>query len=309
MRGSVESYLLVQPEVEQALADGLAVVALESTLLAHGLPWPDNIEVALQAEQAVRRSGAVPATIAVLAGRLCIGLSREQIERIAHGQGFFKASAADLGPLLASGADGATTVSATVVAAARAGISVMATGGIGGVHRGDAFDISCDLTTLASEPVAVVSAGAKAILDLPRTLEYLETLGVPVIGYGTADLPAFYTPSSGLKLLHRVDSAESAARALRSHFAIHPRRGVLLCNPIPESEALPNELVERAMQAALQAAESMQVGGKALTPFLLGRIATETGLQSVRANRALIVDNARVAGEVAVSLSELRKSA
>lgn len=306
MRLGVEKFLSIAPEVAAAVDGGQAVVALESTLLAHGLPWPDNIEVALQAEQAVRQSGAVPATIAVLAGRIHIGLSREQLETVAHGQGFFKASAADLGPLLAAQSDGATTVSATVVAAARAGIFVMATGGIGGVHRGDAFDISCDLTTLASEPVAVVSAGAKSILDLPRTLEYLETLGVPVVGYGTGELPAFYTPHSGLGLVHRVDDPESAARLLRSHWAVHPGRGVLLANPIPVAEALPIELVERAMQAALQAAEAEHVGGKALTPFLLGRIATETGLRSVRANRALIVDNARVAGQIAASLTQQR---
>ncbi|MBP6608686.1 MAG: pseudouridine-5'-phosphate glycosidase [Deltaproteobacteria bacterium] len=306
MRLGVEKFLSIAPEVAAAVDGGQAVVALESTLLAHGLPWPDNIEVALQAEQAVRESGAVPATIAVLAGRIHIGLSREQLETVAHGQGFFKASAADLGPLLAAQSDGATTVSATVVAAARAGIFVMATGGIGGVHRGDAFDISCDLTTLASEPVAVVSAGAKSILDLPRTLEYLETLGVPVVGYGTGELPAFYIPHSGLGLVHRVDDPESAARLLRSHWAVHPGRGVLLANPIPVAEALPIELVERAMQAALQAAEAEHVGGKALTPFLLGRIATETGLRSVRANRALIVDNARVAGQIAASLTQQR---
>ena len=309
MSGCVSSYLSLSPEVASALASGSAVVALESTLLAHGLPWPDNIEVALASEAAVRQSGAVPATIAVLAGRIHVGLSREQLERVAHGQGFFKASAADLGPLLAAEADAATTVSATVAAAARAGISIMATGGIGGVHRGDALDVSCDLTTLATEPVAVVSAGAKAILDLPKTLEYLETLGVPVVGYGTGNLPAFYTPSSELSLMHRVDGAAAAARLVRSHFAIHPRRGVLLCNPIPASDALPTDVVERALQAALHAAESLHVGGKALTPFLLGRIATETGLASVRANRALIVHNARAAGEVATALASLRRAA
>lgn len=308
MRGLSE-FLCVAPEVAAALADGRGVVALESTLLSHGLPWPDNLEVAQRSEAAVRASGAVPATIAVLGGRIQVGLSAAQLEQVAHGQGFFKASAADLGPLLAAEVDGATTVSATVVAAARAGIAVMATGGIGGVHRGDGFDISCDLTTLGSEPVAVVSAGAKAILDLPRTLEYLETLGVPVVGYGTAELPAFYTRKSGLALLHRVDGAQAAARLLYSHFAVQKRRGLLLCNPIPEAEALPSDLVDRALQAALAAAETEHVGGKALTPFLLARIARETGLRSVRANCALIVDNARVGGEVAVALSAQQRAA
>ncbi len=306
---SLLPFLCINPEVAAARSEGRGVVALESTLLSHGLPWPDNLEVALQAEAAVRASGAVPATIAVLGGRIHVGLEKSQLEQVAHGQSFFKASAADLGPLVAAEADGATTVSATVVCAARAGISVMATGGIGGVHRGDGFDISCDLTTLGSEAVAVVSAGAKAILDLPRTLEYLETLGVPVVGYGTAELPAFYTRKSGLHLLHRVDGAAGAARLLHSHFAVHPRRGVLLCNPIPEAEALPSDLVERALQAALEAAETSRVGGKALTPFLLARIAAETGLRSVRANCALIVDNARVSGEVAVALSAKQKAA
>ncbi len=302
-------FLCLSPEVEAATRAGHGVVALESTLLSHGLPWPDNLEVALQAEAAVRAAGAVPATIAVLGGRIHVGLGREQLEKVAHGQSFFKASAADLGPLLAAESDGATTVSATVVCAARAGISVMATGGIGGVHRGDGLDISCDLTTLGSEAVAVVSAGAKAILDLPKTLEYLETLGVPVVGYGTAELPAFYTRRSGLPLLHRVDGASAAARLVHSHFAVHPRRGVLLCNPIPEAEALPAELVERALHAALLSAETARVGGKALTPFLLARIAAETGLRSVRANCALIIDNARVGGEVAVALASQKRAA
>jgi len=295
-------------EVGAALASGLAVVALESTLLAHGLPWPDNLELAGQAEAAVRHTGAVPATIAVIGGKICIGLCRTELEAVARGH-FVKAGVVDLGPLLATGGNGATTVSATAYAAARAGITLFATGGIGGVHRGDAMDVSCDLTTLASEPVAVVSAGAKAILDLPRTLEYLETLGVPVVGYGTGELPGFYTRTSGLALQHRVDTAEQAAALLDCHLALHPRRGLLLCNPIPDAEALDGVYIEHALDAALKKAAAHKVSGKQLTPFLLSAMAGETENRSVQANRALVLSNATVAGEVAVALAARRKRA
>jgi pseudouridine-5'-phosphate glycosidase len=295
-------FLAISREVEAALAANRPVVALESTLLAHGLPWPQNLAVGLQAEQEVRNAGAVPATIAVFSGRIHVGLDADTLETVARSPHVFKASAADLGPILASRKDAATTVSATVVAAARAGISVMATGGIGGVHRGDTHDVSCDLTTLAQEPVAVVSAGAKVILDLPATLEVLETLGVPVVGIATSDFPAFYAPKSGLPVLHRVENPEDTASLLRSHFALFPGRGALLCNPIPEADALPEALVSQALATALQAAEQAQVKGKALTPFLLSKIAEATGSQSTKANLALVLHNARVAGQIAVAL-------
>jgi pseudouridine-5'-phosphate glycosidase len=209
---------------------------------------------------------------------------------------------------LASGGDGATTVSATVIAAARAGIRLFATGGIGGVHRGEALDVSSDLTTLASQPVAVVSAGAKAILDLPRTLEYLETLGVPVVGYRTDDFPGFYTPTTGLRVSHRVDSPEAAAALLSAHMQVHPARGLLLVNPIPTSDAMDAALVERALAAALAAAETTAVSGKQLTPFLLARIAEHTAMESLRSNRALVLHNVRVAAEIALALSVLERA-
>lgn len=300
--------LQIGDEVASALRMGQPVVALESTLIAHGLPWPDNIELALQVEQAIRAAGAVPATVALIGGALCVGLIEPQIEQIARGH-FVKVATADLGPLVASGGNGATTVSATVYAAARAGIQVFATGGIGGVHRGDAWDVSSDLTTLASEPVCVVSAGAKAILDLPRTLEYLETLGVPVIGFGTSELPAFYSRRSGLALPHRVDSAAQAAAVLHAHFALHPYRGLLLCNPIPEPAALDDSVIDRAITSALHSAETAHICGKQLTPFLLSAIAKETENRSIQANRALVMANAQVAAAVAVELSALPTSA
>lgn len=300
--------LQVSDEVASAQARGVPVVALESTLIAHGLPWPDNVELAQEVEQVIRSAGAIPATIALIRGALCIGLSPAQIEEVARGH-FVKVAAADLGPLVASGGNGATTVSATVYAAARAGIAVFATGGIGGVHRGDAWDVSSDLTTLACEPVCVVSAGAKAILDLPRTLEYLETLGVPVVGYGTSELPAFYSRHSGLALPHRVDSPAQAAAVLHAHFGLHPFRGLLLCNPIPEPAALDDALIDRAISSALHSAEAAHISGKQLTPFLLSAIAKETENRSILANRALVLANAKVAAAVAVELAALPANA
>lgn len=302
MPAAASTFLRISEEVAAALAADQGVVALESTLLAHGLPWPQNLEVGILAEAAVRQAGAIPATVAVLGGRLCVGLSSGELERVARGP-LSKAAAADLGPLLASGGDGATTVSATVVAAARAGVRLFATGGIGGVHRGDGLDVSSDLTALSHHPVAVVSAGAKAILDLPRTLEYLETLGVPVVGYRTDDFPGFYTPSTGLRLAHRVDSPQAAAALIAAHLQVHPTRGLLLVNPIPSADALDAELVERAIDAALRAAASSGVSGKQLTPFLLARIAESTAQESLRSNRSLVLHNVRVAAAVAIALS------
>lgn len=293
---------VVHEEVAEALKSERGVVALETTLLSHGLPWPQNLETAQQAEQAVRLAGAVPATIAVLRGQLHIGLQPDDLLHIAQSPEIFKASAADLGPLLAARMDGSTTVSATVVAAARVGISVMATGGLGGVHRGDAADVSSDLTTLAQTPVAVVSAGPKAILDLPRTLEWLETFGVPVIGIGTDRLPAFYVRHSGLALAHSVPDAAAAARLVAAHWTVFPSRGVLLCKPIGDDQALPEDLFEQAFGVAMSAAQAQQISGKALTPFLLSHIARGTGLNTVRANQTLIVQNAAFAGQLAVAL-------
>lgn len=293
--------LHVTEEVRAALAARQPVVALESTLIAHGLPWPENLEVGRAVEATVRAEGAVPATVAVVRGRLTVGVDDATLERIASG-GFVKAGQADLGPIIASGSDAATTVSATAFVAARAGITLFATGGIGGVHRGDAADISSDLTTLAREPVVVVSAGAKAILDLPRTLEALETLGVLVLGYGTAELPAFYTRTSSLPLEHRVDTVEEAARVIRARFDLGDRRGVLVANPIPEQDALEPVFVERAITTALEQAARSGVRGKALTPYLLAAVAHETNSVSLAANRALVLHNARLAARLAAAL-------
>lgn len=298
-------YLSLSEEVKAALSAGRPVVALESTVLAHGLPWPDNLEVALEMEATLRKEQVVPATVAVVKGRLCVGLEGATLEKIARGR-FVKAGVADLGPLLATSGNGATTVSATMFAAARAGVPIFATGGIGGVHRGDSGDISSDMTALGSYPVGVVSAGAKSVLELPRTLEYLETLGVPVIGYGTNELPAFYVQKSRLPLEHRVDTAGAAAALLHAHFSLGFERAVLLANPIPTADALDEAQVEEALATALRSATERRVHGKALTPFLLAAIALETGRQSVRANRALLINNARVAAEIAVALAALR---
>ena len=296
--------LRLAEEVRVALAERRPVVALESTIVAHGLPWPENLEVGRGLEQAVRAEGAVPATVAVVAGEARIGLDDATLERLAReASRFVKAGAADLAPLLARGGDAATTVSATTFLAARAGIQVFATGGIGGVHRGVGGDVSSDLGTLAREPVAVISAGAKAILDLPRTLEMLETLGVLVIGYRTGELPAFYTPSSGLPLDHRVDDAAALARVVAQRFALG-QGGVLVANPVPAEAALRADEVYPAIEAALARADAEGVRGKALTPFLLAELAHATGGKVVRANRALALANARLGGELARALSE-----
>jgi pseudouridine-5'-phosphate glycosidase len=299
--------LLLTEEVRAALADRRPVVALESTLVAHGLPWPDNLEVGSALEQEVRRGGGVPATVAIVDGAIRVGLDAATLERIARGgseQQWRKAGVADLAPLLACKQNGATTVSATSYAAARAGIRVFATGGIGGVHRGDSADVSSDLTSLAREPIAVVSAGAKAVLDLPRTLEMLETLGVLVLGVRTSELPAFYTPSSGLPLEHRVENADEAARVCHLHWSLG-LKGVLLANPIAAEHALEPALVYDAVEDALSNAQRIGVRGKELTPYLLRHLARVTDKRSLTANRALALANARFAVEVAGALSAL----
>ena len=292
-------------EVQAALDQGRPVVALESTIVAHGLPWPENYEVGRALEAAVREHGAVPATIAVIGGALQVGLDAHSLEAMAQaGASWPKTGAADLAIRAARGENGATTVSATAFIAARAGIRLFATGGIGGVHRGDGSDVSSDLPTLARTPIGVVSAGMKSILDLPRTLEYLETLGVPVIGVRTNELPAFYTDRSGLFLEHRVDSADEAALVLHHHFALHPG-GVLFANPIPKAHALDGPLIERAIEAALADAAARGLRGKAITPHLLGYVATATDKRALAANRALAIHNAELAAQVAVALSRL----
>jgi pseudouridine-5'-phosphate glycosidase len=279
------------------------VVALESTIIAHGFPYPTNLEVARELEATVRAGAAIPATIAVLGGRARIGLADDELALLAkRGPAIAKAGAGDLAVHLAGAGDAATTVSATALLAARAGIRVFATGGIGGVHRGDEFDVSHDLYALASTRIAVVSAGAKAILDLPRTLELLESLGVLVIGLGTSELPAFYSRTSGLALDHRVDDVATIARILRVRWSELGQGGVLVCAPIPEGAELPAAEIDAAITRALADAEAAGIGGKRLTPYLLGRINELTGGRSVAANRALARHDAEVAARLAAAM-------
>lgn len=295
--------LIFSPEVAEARVARRPIVALESTLIAHGLPWPDNFDVARELENKVRDAVAVPATIAVLDGRPRIGLPDGALERVAQdGPELAKAGATDLAVHLARRSSAATTVSATAVLAARAGIRVFATGGIGGVHRGDAGDVSHDLIALARTPIAVVSAGAKAILDLPRTAELLETLGVLVIGYRTDEMPAFYTARSGVRLDHFVADARELAAILRRHWNDLGGGGVLVCNPIPATAALDAAVVDAAIEDALAEARGAEIRGKQLTPHLLARLARVTEGASIRANRALALHNAEVAAELATAL-------
>jgi pseudouridine-5'-phosphate glycosidase len=290
--------------VRAALEGGRPVVALESTVIAHGLPWPQNLEAALDMEATVEAGGATPATVAVVDGRLRAGLERPTLERLARkDERVPKLTRRDLGLALADGGLGATTVAATMLIARWAGIRVFATGGIGGVHRGDSGDVSADLPELARTPVAVVCAGAKAILDLPRTLEWLETFGVPVFGYQTDELPAFFVLSSGLPVQRRVDSAAEAARLIRAHWGVGLTSGVLIAVPVPEDQAADPAQVEEAIAQALSEAAEAGVRGKEVTPFLLSRVAQLTGGKSVNANLALLRQNAAVAAQIAVALA------
>lgn len=290
-------------EVTQAREANKPIVALESTLVAHGLPYPDNHGIAIELEQMVRANGAVPATIAIIDGKPCIGLEMTQLEMLAKGgRDIAKAGATDLAVHLARGTTAATTVSATAVLAAHAGIRVFATGGIGGVHRGDTGDVSHDLVALSRTKIAVVSAGAKAILDLPRTVEMLETLGVLIIGFRADELPAFYTPRTEIELEHRVESAAELAKILRLHWDELDGRGVIVANPIPAAAALDETMIGNAITQALLDAETRGITGKRLTPYLLQRLAAVTGGQSIKANRALALDDARVGAELAVQL-------
>ena len=290
----------IRPAVQDALRLGRPVVALESTLISHGLPWPTNLETARAAEDAVRSAGAIPATIAILAGRPTVGLDGTELESLARGGEVRKASRRDLGVAIAQKATAATTVSGTMLLAELAGIFVFATGGIGGVHRGDGFDVSADLVELGRTPVCVVCAGAKSILDLAATLEVLETHGVPVIGYRTDTFPSFYTRSSGLPVSARVDSASEAAAVLEAHWSLS-RTGVVLALPIAEADALEENDLARAIDSGEREAIRLGVRGAALTPFLLAHLARATGGRTLKANRALVVANAGLAGEVAVA--------
>ncbi len=303
-----DDLLNVSQEVREALAAGRAVVALESTIIAHGMPYPANVESAREVERRVRADGAVPATIALLDGEIRVGLDDGALERLGRASGVAKVSRRDLAVAVARGLDGATTVAATMIAAAAAGIEVFVTGGIGGVHRGGArtLDVSADLTELARTRVAVVCAGAKAILDLPLTLEVLETQGVPVIGYGCDNFPAFYTRDSGLGVDCRVDSAAELARVVDAQRRLGLAGGVVVANPIPREHELDPELAERAIGEALAEVDDRGISGKEVTPFLLAKIEALTGGASLAANRALIESNARVGARLAVELAKLK---
>jgi pseudouridylate synthase len=296
----------VSPEIIDALANGLGVVALESTLIAHGLPWPDNLETARRSEEAVRRSGAVPATIAVIGGRIRVGLLDEELDRMARSDQYLKASRRDLSGIVARGLDAATTVSATLWIAKKVGLGVLATGGLGGVHRGASttFDISTDLDELArADGMAVVCSGVKSILDVPATLDSLETRGVAVVGYRTSTFPAFTTASSGLPLDARVETPAEAARVVRAHRDLGLPGGVVIAQPVDDREALDRDVMESALTEGLNLARSRGIAGKAVTPFLLEHLRLATGGRSLVANRALIVANARLAGELAAELA------
>lgn len=287
----------------------MPVVALESTVIAHGLPYPHNLETARALEDLIREKGARPATIGVIGGEIRVGLAREELERLARGEGVRKVSLRDLPLVVSQGLDGATTVAATMHVAHRAGIRVFATGGIGGVHRPvgsyQPLDVSADLPALAHTPVAVVSSGAKAILDLPRTLEWLETYGVPVLGYGTDRFPAFYYGDSGLPVDCRVDCAEEAARIIKTKWEIGLPGGLLIAVPVPTEAEVPAEIVEEAVERALAVAEEQGMAGQALTPFLLAQINRITKGASLRANMALLKNNALVAARIAKALADL----
>jgi pseudouridine-5'-phosphate glycosidase len=295
--------LVIHPKVQAALDAGQPVVALESTLITHGLPHPQNLEVARALETAVREAGAVPATIAILSGQIHVGLTGEQLAYLARAENVRKCSRRDLPIVVGRGEDGATTVAGTMMVAHIAGIRVFATGGIGGVHRGHPFDVSADLLELGRTPVAVVCAGAKAILDLPLTLEVLETQGVPVIGYTTDEFPAFYTRSSGLPVDVRCDTPEQVAAILRARQALNLAGGVLVAVPVPADAELPAAQAEAAITRALAEADARGITGKAVTPFLLARVSELTGEASLRANVALLLNNARVAAAVAAALA------
>lgn len=292
------------PEVARARAEGLPLVALESTIITHGMPWPQNVETARAVEAAVREAGAVPATIAVLEGRIHVGLEAEALDRLGQARGVMKLSRADLAVCMASGRTGATTVAATMICAHLAGIAVFATGGIGGVHRGaeQSFDISADLQELAQTPVTVVAAGAKAILDLPKTLEVLETFGVPVIAVGQDDLPAFWSRSSGLKAPLRLDDPALIAAAHRTRAALGLKGGQLVVNPIPAEAEIPRAEMLPVVEAALAEASAQGISAKEVTPFLLARIFEATRGRSLAANIALVLNNARLAARIARDL-------
>ena len=295
------------PDVRIALDLGLPIVALESTVITHGLPRPQNLELARDMEKNVRDSGATPATIALLDGKIHLGLTDEELIRLSESESTLKVSHRDFATAIVKQANGGTTVAGTMYAANMAGIRVFATGGIGGVHKESAFDISTDLRSLAEIPTIVVCAGAKAILDLPATLEYLETMGVPVVGYGTDEFPAFYSRESGLGVSARLDSPKEIAEFAQAHWNLGMKSGILVTNPIPEADAIPAAKMEPIIAKASAEAVEQGIHGQKLTPFLLGRISELTRGKSLKANLALLLNNARLAAQIAVELGGRKK--
>ena len=303
---NLHEYLKISPAVQKALDEGRPVLALESTIISHGMPYPQNLETARLCEAEARKHGVEPATVAIIHGKLCAGLTDEELEYLAKaGPKVAKASRRDLPILAARGADGATTVAATMIVAAMAGIRVFATGGIGGVHRGAevTMDISADLEELARTPVAVVCAGAKSILDLGLTLEYLETKGVPVLGYRTETLPAFYTDESDFKVDYRMDSPEEIAAAVTAQRDMGYPGGMLITNPIPHQYAMPKDVIDAAINQALAEAKEQGVKGKATTPFLLARVCELTGGESLKSNIKLVLNNVALGAQIAAAMN------
>ncbi len=300
------SIISISPEVQDALDTGRGVVALESTIITHGMPYPQNIDTARKVEQAVRATGAIPATIAILSGQIVVGLNDSQLEELATCTDAMKLSRADIAIAVSKRAVGSTTVAATMIVANLAGISVFATGGIGGVHQGaeTSFDISADLSELSRTPVSVVCAGAKAILDLPKTLEVLETNGVPVLAYGQDNLPAFWSRDSGLKAPLRADSINDIVEFLQARKALQIDGGILITNPVPAEKEIPGEQMNGMIQQAISESQQAGISGKAVTPWLLGRIVELSEGRSLLTNQALIINNATLAGSLAVSLAQ-----
>jgi len=302
-----KKYLDINPEVAAALKNGKAVVALESTIISHGMPYPKNVETALNVEKIVRENGAVPATIAILKGRLKVGLTADEIEYLGKAKDVVKCSRRDIPFIIAKKLDGATTVASTMILASMAGIKIFATGGVGGVHRGaqETFDISADLLELAQTDVAVVCAGAKSILDIGLTLEYLETNGVPVVGYQTDELPAFYTRKSGFGVDYRIDSPEEMAQALKAKWDLKLKGGLIIANPIPEAYAMDLDTITKAIEEALKQAQRDGIKGKESTPYLLAKVKELTGGDSLDSNIQLVYNNAKVGAQVAVALAKI----
>ncbi|MBI9098314.1 MAG: pseudouridine-5'-phosphate glycosidase [Spirochaetaceae bacterium] len=305
----MKNYLEIHSEVNNALAEGKPVVALESTIISHGMPYPQNVETAKKVEDIIRKNGAVPATIAIIGGKLKAGLSSDELDYLGKaGQEVTKVSRRDIPFIAAAGKDGATTVASTMIIASMAGIKIFATGGIGGVHRGaeSTFDISADLQELSKTNVAVFCAGAKSILDIGLTLEYLETNGVPVIGYGTDDVPAFYTPKSGFKADYRLDSTDEIASVLKAKWDMDLKGGAVIANPIPEEFAMDDEIINEAINTALTELQENGIKGKESTPFLLARVSELTGGDSLASNIQLVLNNAELAAKTAVAYSRLK---